>query len=90
MCIRDRYYTDTVFPRMLRMEYQAVRTGTHKYIHYEQLPGMDELYDLGADPYEMNNLMGTSAAKSILPELQAELARLQRETGYRSDFRGFR
>ena len=84
------YYTDQVFPRTLTMGYQAVRTERHKYIHYLELPGMDELYDLQADPFELNNLMGAEAGKRLFPALEAELARLQRETGYRADFRGFR
>jgi hypothetical protein len=51
---------------------------------------MDELYDLKADPFEMSNLIGTPAGDSLLPTLQAELTRLQRETGYRADFAGYR
>lgn len=43
------YYSDTVFPRMLRMGYQAVRTDRWKYIRYLELEGMDELYDLRSD-----------------------------------------
>ena len=84
------YYTDQVFPRTLTMGYQAVRTERHKYIQYLELPGMDELYDLESDPFELNNLIGTEEGKRLLPALQAELARLQRETGYDSTFRGHR
>jgi N-acetylglucosamine-6-sulfatase len=84
------YYSDRVFPRMLNMAYQAVRTEQHKYINYLELPGMDELYDLQADPYEQNNLIGTAAGDRLLPPLQAELARLQRESEYRADFAGYR
>lgn len=84
------YYTDRVFPRTLTMGYQAVRTGRHKYIHYVELPGMDELYDLQADPFEQNNLIGTEEGRRLLPALQTELARLQQETGYRADFKGYR
>jgi N-acetylglucosamine-6-sulfatase len=76
------YYSDTVFPRIRNMGYQAVRTERHKYIHYLELPGMDELYDLEADPFERENLMGSEREPDLLPALQAELARLQRETGY--------
>lgn len=54
------YRSDTVFPRIRDMGYQAVRTTRHKYIHYLELPGMDELYDLEADPYEMSK---TSSAR---------------------------
>jgi N-acetylglucosamine-6-sulfatase len=84
------YYTDRVFPRTLTMGYQAVRTERHKYIHYLELPGMDELYDLQSDPFELNNLVGTDEGKLLLPALQSELARLQSESGYRADFRGLR
>jgi N-acetylglucosamine-6-sulfatase len=84
------YYTDQVFPRTLTMGYQAVRTEKHKYIHYVDLKDMDELYDLERDPFELNNLMGTPEGQQLLPSLQAELARLQQQTGYRADFRGYR
>ena len=84
------YYTDQVFPRTLTMEYQAVRTERYKYIHYVELTGMDELYDLQADPYELENLIGTAPGDRVLPELQAGLAKLQQDTGYRRDFRGYR
>lgn len=84
------YYSDRVFPRIRDMGYQAVRTERYKYIHYVELPGMDELYDLALDPFELTNLMGTDAERQLLPGLRAELSRLQRETGYRPDFLGYR
>jgi N-acetylglucosamine-6-sulfatase len=84
------YYSDTVFPRVLTMGYQAVRTARHKYIHYLELPGMDEMYDLEKDPFELENIIATDEGRRLLPMLQAELARLQRETGYRADFAGYR
>ncbi len=40
------YYSDKVFPRMAQMGYKAVRNERWKYIHYLELEGMDELYDL--------------------------------------------
>jgi len=70
------YYTDTVFPRVLNMGYKAVRTGRYKYIHYTDLEGMDELYDLKNDPYEMKNLVGDPALRPTLARMKAELARL--------------
>jgi arylsulfatase A-like enzyme len=45
------YYSDTT-PRIQNMGYIAARTTRHKYIQYRELRGMDELYDLEADPYE--------------------------------------
>ncbi|HEX9707129.1 MAG TPA: sulfatase [Steroidobacteraceae bacterium] len=71
------YYSDTVFPRLLTMGYEAVRTGRYKYIRYTELTGMDELYDLETDPFEMDNLIGSPQAQALLPDLQAELARLK-------------
>jgi N-acetylglucosamine-6-sulfatase len=70
------YYSDTVFPRIRNMGYRAVRTERHKYIHYLELPGMDEAYDLAVDPYELDNLVGSERGRELLPALQAELARL--------------
>lgn len=74
------YSSDTVFPRVRNMGYTAVRTERFKYIHYNELSGMDELYDLQADPYEMKNLMADPAAQPALRQLQAELARLREQS----------
>jgi N-acetylglucosamine-6-sulfatase len=70
------YFSDTVFPRIRTMGYTAVRTARHKYIRFRELRGMDELYDLEADPYELTNLIGRPEAKELLPTMQAELQRL--------------
>jgi N-acetylglucosamine-6-sulfatase len=76
------YFSDTVFPRIRNMGYAAVRTGRHKYIEYRELEGMNELYDLQADPSEERNLVGVPAAAPLLQQMQAELRRLQRETAF--------
>ncbi|MGQ0766593.1 MAG: sulfatase-like hydrolase/transferase [Gemmatimonadota bacterium] len=73
------YYSDRVFPRILTMGYDAVRTARYTYIVYRELPGMDELYDLEADPFQLQNLMGTERGNAILPEVRAELERLRNE-----------
>ena len=70
------YYTDTVFPRVLDMGYKAVRTDRYKYIHYLQLKGMDELYDLESDPYEMKNLIAEPSSWPVLRQMKTELLRL--------------
>lgn len=74
------YFSDTVFPRIRTMGYSAVRTSRHKYIQFRELKGMDELYDLEADPYEMTNLIARPEARDLLPQMQAELQRLLDET----------
>ncbi len=73
-------FSDTVWPRMVAMGYQAVRTGRWKHIRYTDLEGMDELYDLEADPYEMHNLRASRGVAARRAELDAELNRLLRET----------
>jgi N-acetylglucosamine-6-sulfatase len=74
------YFTDTVFPRIRNMGYQAVRTDRYKYIHYTELNGMDELYDLRSDPHEMNNAIGSPESLSVLPRMQQELSMLLQQT----------
>jgi N-acetylglucosamine-6-sulfatase len=74
------YYTDTVFPRVRNMGYKAARTERYKYIHYLDLKGMDELYDLESDPYEMQNLISEPSAAPVLRQMKDELLRLLKGT----------
>ena len=75
------YYSDRVFPRVRQMGYKAVRTERWKYIRYVELDGMDELYDLKADPYEMRNIIDQPAAERTLQEMKRELERLLQADG---------
>jgi N-acetylglucosamine-6-sulfatase len=74
------YWSDKVFPRIANMAYRAIRTERWKWIRYLELPGMDELYDLQADPYEMANVIDAPRTQAVRDELSAELGRLLRET----------
>lgn len=74
------YFSDTVWPRMVQMGYEAVRTNRFKFIRYMELDGMDELYDLKSDPYEVRNLRNDPRARDTVAELQAELDRLLLDT----------
>jgi N-acetylglucosamine-6-sulfatase len=67
------YYSDKAWPRMVNMGYKAVRTERYKYIKYTELSGMDELYDLQEDPYELKNIIHNEAANGILKDLQQEM-----------------
>lgn len=73
------YYSDKVFPRVLQMGYKAVRNEHWKYIHYLELEGMDELYDLKTDPYELKNLIRLPAAARTVDEMKREMDRLLKE-----------
>jgi N-acetylglucosamine-6-sulfatase len=74
------YFSDRVFPWVVNMGYHAVRTERWKYIHYVELDGMDELYDLRADPFEMKNLIADPAGQAALRDLKPLLARLVEES----------
>ena len=71
-----------MFPRIRNMGYVAVRNGRHKYINYRELPGMDELYDLEADPFEETNLAGHLEAQETMQQMRGELRRLMEQAHY--------
>jgi N-acetylglucosamine-6-sulfatase len=75
------YYSDTVFPRILKMGYKAVRDNRYKYIHYVDLEGMNELYDLAKDPYELHNLISNPKMFRTLKKMKKELNGLLTRTG---------
>ena len=52
------------------LKYKAVRTETHKYVEYETWE--KELYDLEADPYELDSIH-ESADPSLLEDLKTKL-----------------
>jgi N-acetylglucosamine-6-sulfatase len=70
------YYSDTVFERINMMGYKAVRTDRYKYIQYQDLDGMDELYDLQQDPYELSNIIDDESSADVLAVMRSELERL--------------
>ena len=72
------YFAEKNFPRT--PGWQGVRTARWKYTRYTELEGMDELYDLRADPYEMRNVIRDPAAQAGLNEMKSELAKLLKET----------
>jgi N-acetylglucosamine-6-sulfatase len=74
------YYSDKVFPRIVKMGYKAVSNQRWKYIHYLELEGADELYDLRADPFEMKNLIDEPSSRRARDEMKKELDRLLKET----------
>jgi len=59
-------------------KHEGIRTNTHKLIHFKDV-GIDyfELYDIAADPSEMNNLYGTEAVSEIQDELHSQLVKVK-------------
>ncbi len=55
-------------------DFQAIRTGTHKYVEYDN--GERELYDLEADPYELESIH-ESADPALVEDLKARLEALK-------------
>lgn len=74
-----KYHGDDVWPRMVRMGYQAARTDRFKYIRYTEFEDMDEIYDLAADPYGMKNIIRDPSAQDALRRMKAELDKLVKE-----------
>jgi N-acetylglucosamine-6-sulfatase len=66
-----KYYPEN-FP-----SYTGVRTGTHKYIEYENARE-PELFDLRNDPGERRNLYGTPEGDRVLPQLKGTLETLKK------------
>ena len=69
--------------------HRGVRTGRHKLVHYYEPPGATddhrpeewELFDLVADPFELQSLHDDAAHGGTLADLRAELERLSDEVG---------
>lgn len=72
------YYHYYEFPavHMVNRHYGA-RTARYKIAHFYELEEW-ELYDLQADPHEVNNVYGSPEYAQVQAEMKAELARLQK------------
>jgi arylsulfatase A-like enzyme len=73
------YYNESAWPWIVGMSYKAVRTERAKLIHWVHKEGVDELYDLERDPYEIRNVMRKSAYGKVRARLYRELRKLVAE-----------
>jgi hypothetical protein len=61
------------------MSYKAVRSERAKLIHWVHKQGVDELYDLARDPYEITNVIRKPAYGKVRTRLYRELRTLVAE-----------
>jgi arylsulfatase A-like enzyme len=70
------YFNESAWPWIVGMSYKAVRTERHKLIHWVHKDGVDELYDLERDPYEITNVIGDPGYEAVRKSLVKELRSL--------------
>ncbi len=73
------YYNESAWPWIVGMSYKAVRTERAKLIHWVHKQGVDELYDLERDPYEIRNVIRKPAYGRVRARLYRELKKLVAE-----------
>jgi arylsulfatase A-like enzyme len=74
------YYNESAWPWIVGMSYKAVRTEGAKLIHWVHKEGVDELYDLGRDPYEITNVIAQPAYRDTVSDLRVKLRNLVAES----------
>jgi N-acetylglucosamine-6-sulfatase len=73
------YFEEKGNPRIAT--WQAVRTEHWKYVRYPNLPGMDELYDVKEDKFELKNKVNDPAAQGALQEVKGEFEKVKKASG---------
>ncbi len=73
------YYWERNFPQTPTIH--ALRGDKYKYIHYQGIWDIDELYDLQADPFEMRNLIFSPEHASVIKEMKDKLFSTLIDTG---------
>ncbi|MGZ5221701.1 MAG: sulfatase/phosphatase domain-containing protein, partial [Chitinophagaceae bacterium] len=73
------YYWEAAFPQTPTTF--AIRSDRYKYIYYNGVWDINELYDLQADPYEMNNLIRDTTYRRTGLGLRTELFDWLQQTG---------
>ncbi len=73
------YYNESAWPWIVGMSYKAVRTESAKLIHWVHKEGVDELYDLKRDPYEITNVIAKPAYGKVRARLYKEIRKLVAE-----------
>ena len=70
------YFNESAWPWIVGMSYKAVRTDNAKMIHWLHKEGVDEVYDLERDPYEIRNVIEDPKYAETTKKLHKELRKL--------------
>mgnify|MGYP001546192661 CR=1 FL=1 len=70
------YFNESAWPWIVGMSYKALRTERYKYIHWIHKEGVDELYDLERDPYEITNVVADPDYAEAAKDLRKQLRKL--------------
>lgn len=77
---REEWFYEHLFPHKRIPKSEGVRTARWKYIRYvESDPLREELYDLQADPQELDNLAGNAQHQSALTDMRQRWERLRED-----------
>ncbi len=72
----EYYGHENPFPWIANIDYRAVRMGRYKYIRWIRKDEVHELYDLEADPWEMNNVAADPAMAPVVAKARELLSSL--------------
>ncbi len=75
------FWPEAVHPKNGIKAWKALRTNDWKYVHWTEMEGADELYDLKNDPYEMHNLANDARHEKVLTKMKAQLVQKMKDTG---------
>lgn len=84
-----RWRTDFLYEYLHEEPYMyptvyGVRSADWAYLHYPDLTGQDELYDMAADPHQLKNIIDDPAHAATAERMKQRLAELERESGERA------
>ena len=70
------YSHENPFPWTASLDYRIIRKGKYKYIRWIRFEDEAELYDLEADPFELNNLVREAELQPLVQNLKQEMRKL--------------